>query len=226
MSKPDDVFLFLEHEVILQITIEYKRRLTVTFFHLRLLHRCVNMSKVTYPRPCPHCRKLLNSRFSYCRHKAHCGKTKAKVQFLYCEKSFNRLDNCKRHMKNVHSEAAKRKAEDSAKLARLELLHSNKVPKLESDESQTGGAVSTRSMKQDKDKVDLKPTNDQPQSAEEEKISRGRHFGRWAGRLFGRASRAFRTLGEPSVQSQFDVPTLPTPRFQRCFEKGAIYRHI
>ena len=104
MSKPDDVFLFLDHDVILQITIEYKRRLTVTFFRLRLLHRCVNMSKVTYPRPCPHCRKLLNSRFSYCRHKAHCGKTKAKVQCLYCEKSFNRLDNCKRHMKNVHSE--------------------------------------------------------------------------------------------------------------------------
>ena len=47
----------------------------------------------------------------------------------------------------------------------MELLHSNKVPKLESDESQTGGAVSTRSMKQDKEKVDLKPTNDQPQSA-------------------------------------------------------------
>lgn len=68
-------------------------------------------------------------------------------------------------MKNVHSEAAKRKAEDTAELARLELLHSNKVPKLESDESQTGGAVSTRIMKQDKEKVGLKPTNDQPQSA-------------------------------------------------------------
>ena len=69
-------------------------------------------------------------------------------------------------MKNVHSEAAKRIAEDSAELTRSELLHSNKVPKLESDdESQTGGAVSTRSMKQDKDKVNLKPTNNQPQSA-------------------------------------------------------------
>ena len=77
-----------------------------------------------------------------------------------------------RHMKSdeglfwkSNSEAAKRKAEDSAELARLELLHSNKVPKLESDKSQTGGTVSTRSMKQDKEKEDLKPTNDQPQSA-------------------------------------------------------------
>ena len=69
-------------------------------------------------------------------------------------------------MKNVLSEAAKRIAEDSAELFRSELLHSNKVPKLESDdESHTGGAVSTRSMKQDKEKVDLKPTNHQPQSA-------------------------------------------------------------
>lgn len=68
-------------------------------------------------------------------------------------------------MRNVHSEAAKRKEEDSAELPRLELLHSNKVPKLESDESQTGGAVSTRSVKQGKEKVDLRPTNDQPQSA-------------------------------------------------------------
>ena len=70
------------------------------------------MSKVTYPRPCPHCGKVLNNRFSYCRHKAHCGKTTPKVQCLYYEKSFGRLDNCKRHMKNVHSEGAKRKAEE------------------------------------------------------------------------------------------------------------------
>ena len=64
------------------------------------------MSKVTYPRPCPQCGKVLNNRFSYCRHKAHYGKTTPKVQCLYCEKSFGRLDNCKRHMKNVHSEGA------------------------------------------------------------------------------------------------------------------------
>ena len=70
------------------------------------------MSKVTYPRPCPHCGKVLNNRFSYCRHKTHCGKTTPKVQCLYCEKSFGRLDNCKRHMKNVHSEGAKWKAEE------------------------------------------------------------------------------------------------------------------
>ena len=64
-----------------------------------------------------------------------------------------------------HSEAAKRKAEDSAELVRLELLHFIKVPILESDESQTGGAVSTRSTKQYKEEVDLKPTKDESQSA-------------------------------------------------------------
>ena len=71
----------------------------------------------------------------------------------------------KAHVRKFHSEAAKRKAEDSAELVRLELLHSNKDPKLESGESQTGGAVSTRSMTQDKEKVDLKPTKDESQSA-------------------------------------------------------------
>ena len=34
-------------------------------------------------------------------------------------------------MKDAHSEAAKRKAEDSAELARLELLRTNKVPHLD-----------------------------------------------------------------------------------------------
>ena len=108
-----------------------KRRITaikISFEVIASLCQYQAWQKITYPRPCPHCRKLLNNRFSYGRHKAHCGKTKAKVQCLYCEKSFDRLDNCKRHMKNAHSEAAKRKADDSAELARLELLHTNKVP--------------------------------------------------------------------------------------------------
>ena len=69
------------------------------------------MPKVTYPRPCPHCGKLLNKRFCDCRPNAHCGKTTPKVQCLYCEKLFGRLDNCKRHMKNVHFKGAKHKAE-------------------------------------------------------------------------------------------------------------------
>lgn len=51
------------------------------------------------------------------------------------------------HVRKFLSEAAKRKAEESAELLKPELLNSNKVPKLESDERQTGGAVSTHGMK-------------------------------------------------------------------------------
>ena len=50
------------------------------------------------------------------------------------------------HVKKFHSEAAKRKAEESAELTRMELLHANKVPRL-SVEHQSGGAVTTRGMK-------------------------------------------------------------------------------
>ena len=47
------------------------------------------------------------------------------------------------HVKKCHSEAAKRKAEESAELTRMELLHASKVPRLDVEE-QTGGAVTTR----------------------------------------------------------------------------------
>ena len=50
------------------------------------------------------------------------------------------------HAKKFHSQAAKRKAEESVELLKLELLNSNKVPRL-SVEHQTGGAVSTCGMK-------------------------------------------------------------------------------
>ena len=48
----------------------------------------------------------------------------------------------------------------------MELLHSDKVPKQASDESQQGGAVSTRSMKKDleSEKVDLRPLKDEPRT--------------------------------------------------------------
>lgn len=51
-----------------------------------------------------------------------------------------------------------------AELLQLELLHSDKVPKYANDESQQGGAVSTRSMKKDleSEKVDLKPLKGEP----------------------------------------------------------------
>ena len=48
-----------------------------------------------------------------------------------------------RHVRKFHSEAAKRRAEESAELSKLELLHADKVPRL-SEDSQIGGAVSTR----------------------------------------------------------------------------------
>lgn len=43
------------------------------------------------------------------------------------------------------------------------MLHFNKVPRLSID-NQSGGAVSTRSMKQDSKKVDLNPLKKEPQS--------------------------------------------------------------
>lgn len=67
------------------------------------------------------------------------------------------------HVKKFHSESDKRKAADNDELLRMELLHSNKVPCLRLD-NQTGGAVSTRSMKQDSKKADLKPPKDEPRT--------------------------------------------------------------
>lgn len=48
------------------------------------------------------------------------------------------------HIKKYHSAGAKRKAEESAELNRMEVLHSGKVPRLE---EQIGGATSTRGTK-------------------------------------------------------------------------------
>ena len=71
------------------------------------------------------------------------------------------------HVKKFHSEAAKRKAEESAELTRMELLHANKVPRL-SDEQQTGGAVSTRGTKRvaDDNSPDVKVAKMDPQSSD------------------------------------------------------------
>ena len=61
------------------------------------------------------------------------------------------------HVKKYHSEAAKRKAEESAELSKLELLHASKAPRL-TNENQTGGAVTTRGTKRgsDETKPDVK----------------------------------------------------------------------
>ena len=52
-----------------------------------------------------------------------------------------------RHVCHYHSEAAKRKADESTELDRLELLHSDNVPRLTLDDDQTGGAATTRGTK-------------------------------------------------------------------------------
>ena len=111
------------------------------------------MSKVAYPRPCPNCSKLLKNRFTYCTHKRYCGKN-IRVLCLNCEKTFARKDMVK-HVKKFHSETAKRKAAETDELARLKLLHADKVPRL-SNEHQTGGGVTTRGMKRETTEEDSK----------------------------------------------------------------------
>ena len=105
------------------------------------------MVKITYPRPCPTCGVKINNRSNYSRHRKHCGKTVEPVPCQHCDATFTRKSDMQRHMKKFHSETAKRKASDNAELDRLEILHSNKVPRLVVDEDQTGGASTTRGTK-------------------------------------------------------------------------------
>lgn len=100
---------------------------------------------ITYPRPCPKCGTKINNRSNFSRHRKHCEKKVDPVPCPHCQSTFTRKDDMLRHVKKFHSEAAKRKAKESAELLRLELLHADKVTRL-SEDSQTGGAV-TRGMK-------------------------------------------------------------------------------
>ena len=124
------------------------------------------MPKVTYPRHCPKCSKQLKNRITFCRHKKYCG-TNTRVPCLHCEKTFCRKDKMVAHVKKCHSEAAKRKAEESAELLRLELLNSGKIPRLDVEE-QTGGAVSTRGSKRSAEdsNPDVKMAKREPESSE------------------------------------------------------------
>ena len=110
---------------------------------------------ITYPRPCPTCGTKINNRSNFSCHKKYCGKKIDPVPCPHCESTFTRKDDMLRHVRKFHSEGAKRKAEANEELARMELLHSNKVPRL-SDESQQGGAVTTRGTKR-ANEVDSKP---------------------------------------------------------------------
>lgn len=60
-----------------------------------------------------------------------------------------------KHVRKFHSEVAKQKAEESAELLRLEVLNSDKVPRLDIEE-QVGGAVTTRGKKREADQEDSK----------------------------------------------------------------------
>ena len=124
------------------------------------------MPKVTYPRHCPKCNEQLKNRITFCRHKKYCG-TNTRVPCLHCEKTFCRKDKMVAHVKKCHSEAAKRKAEESAELLRLELLNSGKIPRLDVEE-QTGGAVSTRGTKRSAEdsNPDVKMAKREPESSE------------------------------------------------------------
>ena len=101
---------------------------------------------ITYPRPCPTCGTKINNRSNFSRHRKHCEKKVDPVPCPHCQSTFTRKDDMLRHVRKFHSEAAKRKAEESAELSKLELLHATKVPRL-SVEEQVGGAVSTRGTK-------------------------------------------------------------------------------
>ena len=116
------------------------------------------MPKVTYPRHCPKCNKQLKNRITFCRHKKYCG-TNTRVPCLHCEKTFCRKDKMVAHVKKCHSEAAKRKAEESAELLRLELLNSGKIPRLDVEE-QTGGAV--KMAKREPESSETKTDDEKP----------------------------------------------------------------
>ena len=78
------------------------------------------MCKATYPRARPTCRKTIKNRGNFFRHKKRCGASEHRVQFLHRHKTYSRKDDLKKHVRKVHSEAGKRKAELSAELLRLE----------------------------------------------------------------------------------------------------------
>ncbi|CAH3187981.1 unnamed protein product [Porites lobata] len=122
---------------------------------------------ITYPRPCPICGTKIKNRGNFFRHKKYCG-TNTRAPCLHCQKkTFCRKDKMVAHVKKCHSEAAKRKAEESAELLRLELLNSGKIPRLDVEE-QTGGAVSTRGTKRSAEdsNPDVKMAKGEPESSE------------------------------------------------------------
>ena len=98
---------------------------------------------ITYPRPCPTCGTKINNRSNFARHKKHCGKEVQRVPCPHCEATFTRKHDMMRHVRQYHSETAKRKAAESDELDGLEVIHADKVPRLylDDDDDQAGGAT-------------------------------------------------------------------------------------
>ena len=126
---------------------------------------------ITYPQPCPTCGIKINNRSNFSRHRKYCGKKIDPVPCPHCQTTFTRKDDMLRHVRKFHSQEAIRKAEANDELTKLEVLHSNKVPRLDVEE-QVGGAVSTRGTKRpaeesNSDIKELKPEV-KPQEENEE----------------------------------------------------------
>ena len=126
---------------------------------------------ITYPQPCPTCGIKINNRSNFSRHRKYCGKKIDPVPCPHCQTTFTRKDDMLRHVRKFHSQEAIRKAEANDELTKLEVLHSNKVPRLAVEE-QVGGAVSTRGTKRpaeesNSDIKELKPEV-KPQEENEE----------------------------------------------------------
>lgn len=67
---------------------------------------------IQYPRACPKCHAVIRDKGNYSGHIRRCRTSEHRVACPCCDKMFSRKDACKRHIKNIHSKGAKRKAED------------------------------------------------------------------------------------------------------------------
>ena len=110
---------------------------------------------ITYPRPCPICGTKISNRSNFARHKKFCGKKTDPVPCPHCNSTFTRKDDMKRHVRKFHSEASKRKVEETTEPSRVECSRPNKALRLNVDQ-QTGGAVSTRGTKREANKEEQK----------------------------------------------------------------------
>ena len=67
---------------------------------------------IQYPKACPKCNTVIKDKGNYSRRIRRCGTSEHRVNCPCCDTTFFRMDACKRHIKNIHSKGAKRKADD------------------------------------------------------------------------------------------------------------------